>query len=39
MGRILILDDEVLIALDLAMMLEEEGFAVCGPHHKVNAAL
>lgn len=39
MSRILVLDDEALIALDLAMMLEDEGYTVCGPYHDVDAAL
>lgn len=39
MTRILVLDDEALIALDLAMMLEDEGFTICGPHNSVDAAL
>lgn len=38
-SRVLILDDEVLIALDLAMILEEDGFEICGPHYKLDAAL
>ena len=37
--RILILNNEVLIALDLAEMLKEEGFEICGPHYSVDTAL
>ena len=37
--RILILNKEVLIALDLAEMLKEEGFQICGPHYSVDTAL
>ncbi|SEL37100.1 Response regulator receiver domain-containing protein [Roseovarius nanhaiticus] len=39
MRRILVLDDEALIALDLAGVLEDEGFAVCGPYNSVDDAL
>ena len=37
--RILILNSEVLIALDLAEMLKEEGFEICGPYYGVDTAL
>lgn len=30
---------EALIALDLAMTLEDEGFSICGPHDSVDVAL
>ncbi|MCK0169082.1 response regulator [Jannaschia sp. S6380] len=38
MGRILVLDDEALIGLDLAMMLEGEGHTISGPHANADAA-
>ena len=39
MRRVLIVEDEVLIALDLAEQLEEAGFEVLGPAVSVAAAL
>jgi DNA-binding response OmpR family regulator len=38
-GRILILEDEVILALDLADQLESAGFQVIGPATSVAAAL
>lgn len=37
--RILVLEDEVLLALDAAETLEELGAVVVGPVHRVDAAL
>lgn len=37
--RVLILEDEVLIALDLAVTLEEHGFGIVGPFRSVAEAL
>jgi CheY-like chemotaxis protein len=37
--RILVLEDDVLIALDAAGALEEEGAIVLGPVHRISAAL
>ena len=37
--RILVLEDEVLLALDAAETLEELGVVVIGPVHRVEAAL
>ncbi|MFX0546236.1 response regulator [Roseovarius sp. S1116L3] len=39
MARILVLDNEAVIALDLSMILEDEGFSVCGPYSDSDAAL
>lgn len=37
--KILIVEDDVLIAMDLALIVEEAGGAVIGPFHSVEAAL
>ncbi len=37
--KILIVEDDVLIAMDLALIVEEAGGAVIGPFHTVEAAL
>lgn len=37
--RILILEDEVLVALDVAEILEKMGVAVVGPAHRVESAM
>lgn len=37
--RILIVEDDVLIAMDLALIVEEAGGAVVGPYHSVESAL
>ncbi|TYB81267.1 response regulator [Maritimibacter fusiformis] len=37
--RVLVLDDEVIVAMDLAQTIEEEGHAVIGPFHTVEAAM
>lgn len=37
--KILIVEDDVLIAMDLALIVEEAGGAVIGPFHTVDAAL
>ncbi|RYH00996.1 response regulator [Salipiger sp. IMCC34102] len=39
MKRILVLEDERLIALDIAATLEEAGYDVIGPHGSVEGAL
>ena len=39
MARILVLDNEAVIALDLSMILEDEGFIVCGPYSDSDSAL
>lgn len=36
--RIFILDDDPLIAMDLALMLEEAGYCVLGPCHSLSEA-
>ncbi|MEM7724694.1 MAG: response regulator [Pseudomonadota bacterium] len=38
-ANILIVEDEVLIALDISMMLEEEGASVVGPCADIQSAL
>lgn len=38
-SRILVVEDEVLIALEIAQALEAEGFEVVGPCHTVSRAL
>ena len=37
--RVLVLEDEALIAFDLASILEGQGHAVCGPHTTQETAL
>lgn len=37
--KVLILDDEAMIALDLAMMVEQSGHAVLGPFFTCDAAI
>ncbi|WP_292289878.1 hypothetical protein [Marivita sp.] len=37
--HILVLEDEVIIAIDLAVSLEEAGYAVMGPYHCAATAL
>ena len=37
--RIMVVEDEALIALDLAMTIEEMGGAVCGPFSSVDRAV
>lgn len=37
--RILVLEDEVLLAIDVQMMLEDEGFSVIGPAASVEEGL
>lgn len=36
--RVLVLDDEVIVAMDLAQTIEEAGHRVIGPFHTVEAA-
>lgn len=38
-SSVLILDDEVIVALDLAQTVEDAGFAVSGPFHSAAPAL
>lgn len=38
-GPVLVLDDEVIIALDLAEMVREAGYEVLGPFHASETAL
>jgi CheY-like chemotaxis protein len=38
-SRVLIVEDEFVIALDLSYQLEEAGYEVCGPASKTAAAL
>ncbi|MGR3496918.1 hypothetical protein [Citreimonas sp.] len=38
-SSVLILDDEVIVALDLAQTVEDAGFAVSGPFHAAAPAL
>lgn len=37
--RVLVLDDEVIVAMDLAQTIEEAGHRAVGPFHTVAAAL
>jgi len=37
--RVLLVEDEMLIGMDLAVMLEDSGFEVDGPHASADAAL
>lgn len=39
MVQVLVVEDDVLIALDLAMMIEEEGHEVVGPFHDAPSAV
>ena len=39
MKSVLVLEDDVLIALDLAMLVEEAGAKVIGPCHSAEAAM
>lgn len=37
--RVLILEDEVIVAMDLAQTVEEDGHRVIGPFHSLDTAL
>lgn len=37
--RVLVLDDEVIVAMDLAQIIEEAGHCAVGPFHTVAAAM
>lgn len=37
--RVLILEDEVIVAMDLAQTIEDDGHTVLGPYHDVDSAV